>query len=81
MPASHTAMTTTFCRVALLKLISLHRNPAAASRVLDDVLTNLRKRHREAHRGARLQVQFPDQHRLRLDLDSVHHGVDVLVIA
>ena len=46
--------------------VGLHGDPAAAARVLDDVLADLGERHREAHRRLRVEVQLLREDRLRL---------------
>src|SRR5216684_1156444 len=51
--------------------------PSAATGVLDYVLADFGKGHREAHRRAGLEVESSSQHRLRFHLDSVHDLMNV----
>src|SRR5207247_2007020 len=55
----------------------MHCNPAAATCMLDNVLTDFGECHREAHRRAGLEVESSSQHRLRFHLDSVHDLMNV----
>src|SRR4051812_44810011 len=58
--------------------VSLDCNPATASGVLDDVLADLRQRHRESHGDLCVEVQVFYQCLLRPLLDLVHDLVNVV---
>src|SRR5439155_13170052 len=59
-------------------VIALHRHPAARARVLYNILTRLRKRHTEAHRRPRIELQFGRQNGGRPLLNLADHLVHVL---
>src|SRR6266699_1500249 len=58
-------------------MVALHRHPAARPRVLYNILTRLRKRHSEAHRRLRVELQLGRQNGGRPLLNPAHdlvHG-------
>src|SRR5665213_2634421 len=61
-----------------LPAITVYRDPAAAFRVLHDVLARLRQRHSESHGRGRVELELGDQNGLRPLLNLVHDRMDVL---
>ena len=59
--------------------IRLDHHPSAPPRMLDDVLADFRKRHREADRGFGIELQVA-QHQLRLLLNATDDVVHVLTL-